>query len=103
MKKTFTKKERLAIYKRLLKQVEKPIKTRWSINYYLCWKLLAEIIGKKELSYLNEFTDENKEMVGKNFPEFHNFLGDETHLNTEERIELLNKCIVECSELKQTK
>ena len=103
MKKTFTKKQRLAIYKRLLKRVDKPIISSWSLNYYLCWKLLSEIIGKEEFSYLNEFTDEYKEMVGENFPEFHNFLGDRNCLDTEERIELLNKCIVECSEVKQIK
>jgi hypothetical protein len=96
MKKTFTKKERLAIYKRLLNEVDEPVEASWGKEKYLCWKLLIEMIGLEKFQQLESFGDDNCLLVKNSFPEFKLGLSGRYKLNTVQRIELLNECIKKC-------
>jgi hypothetical protein len=96
MEKTFRKKERLAIYKRLLVEVDEEVKSSWKSDKYLCWKLLIKIIGLKQFQKLTSIDDEHVILVKVKFPEFTLELGDRHSLNTFQRIELLNRCIRRC-------
>lgn len=95
MKKKFTKKERLAIYKKLLNEVSTQIHSSWGSGCYLCWKLYVEIFGFDEFQKLNSFNKECYSSIKKEFPEFakHIKYGG---LSMDGRINALNECIDFC-------
>jgi hypothetical protein len=100
--KIFTKKERLAIYKKLLNEVDKPV---IGDNYYLCWKLYIELVGLEK--FMSERTFGHTEMVLSKFPEFKKAFedfGKSILTDNDQRREILRKTIFFlCEEPKKIK
>jgi hypothetical protein len=95
MKTTFTKKERLAIYKKLLKEVDIPVQGRNIHGYYLCWKLYIEMVGLEQ--FLSEPVFGKTELVLSVFPEFKNAFesyGKSILTSNDQRKEALEKTIL---------
>lgn len=105
MKTTFTKKERLAIYKKLLKEVDIPV-TGPNIGYgcyYLCWKLYIEMVGFEV--FLSELRFDKTDLVLLVFPEFKNVFesyGKRTFHNNDQRKEALRETILLCKPQKKS-
>jgi hypothetical protein len=106
MKTTFTKKERLAIYKKLLKEVDIPVtgQNTGHSGYYLCWKLYIEMVGLEQ--FLSEPVFGKTELVLLVFPEFKNVFESyrkSIFSNNDQRKEALKETILLCKPEKKIK
>ena len=104
MKVTFTKKERLTIYKKLLKEVYIPVSGPNINGYYLCWKLYIEMAGIEQ--FISERTFGKTELVLFVFPEFKKAFeefGKSVLTDNDQRKEALEKTILLCKEPKKIK
>ena len=106
MKTTFTKKERLAIYKKLLKEVDIPVedRNRNISGYYLCWKLYIEMVGLEQ--FLSESVFGKTDLVMLVFPEFKivfESYGKSIFSDNNQRKKALKKTILLCKPQKKIK